>query len=906
MKPLCGRADLVRAIAGDDGRLLAATARILGFVPVAQPRSNTNEGDEAILIQGDDPNIETVQPPSGFAEPRPLMAVPFWRLEAAEMVVDADAEERLKTPQVSAPVEWKNRPTQPPRCHLLAPWRELQPRLRQAATEHQDGLAIDMDAVVRCLSEGRLPTPLPRRRQRRWGPLLQIIFDRGDRLTPFWADQDAVAHRLSGLLPPHNIQQAIVLEGMCEPRLLTQGWRRRYRRPPPGSLVLVLGDLGCYTPGDVQTRKLWLELGRSLIEGGCRPLALMPCPLDRCSPELGRYWSRTPWERPPGAAVLDPRRLRQRAERLLRLLSPAVRIEPGLLREARLLLPGDEADVGAEGDAWNHPAVVQKNAQAATLDPDLARQWRMAFPKEPPWLQGQVLALLRCWRGEQPQEIWFEEIRSLASASRALLPEPGEAALADAFFIHLSQQARGVVTGNPPAGALSWYRRFERRCTESAFEGVVGEALHKLSWTLHRDDPGYSPGPGFDPAWAATTRERQLMVGQSGRCLVFAEQSDPMLWPETLGSLLGTLRSGNGLVHVETLQDADLDGFCNSGEPPPRTEDWGDGGPGGKPVTLRVQDSGRETRCPMPGSRGLLIRSDREQLRLQSRTKPQWADAMGRDPYGLWARIALDASPGKPVSQRLRWIPPGRFMMGSPDNEPGRWQDEGPQRLVSIRRGYWLFDTPCAQALWEAVMDENPSRFKSPDRPVENVDWNQVQRFIARLNSRVPGLDLVLPSEAQWEYACRAGTRTAIYTGDLEIKGERDAPALDPIAWYGGNSGITVELVGGDAASGLKKAHSPFKGAGTHPLGKKQPNPWGLYDMLGNVWEWCRDGMGEYTPKAETDPVGPMETGGNRVIRGGSWFGRTRGARAACRLQRPPDYRGDDVGFRCARPDDGN
>src|SRR5208283_2694376 len=97
-------------------------------------------------------------------------------------------------------------------------------------------------------------------------------------------------------------------------------------------------------------------------------------------------------------------------------------------------------------------------------------------------------------------------------------------------------------------------------------------------------------------------------------------------------------------------------------------------------------------------------------------------------------------------------------MMGSPDDEPGRWDAEGPLHAVTLRQGFWLFDTPCTQAFWRAVMGRNPSRFKSPTRPVANVSFAHVQRFLDRLNDRIPGLNLVLPSEAQWEYACRAGT----------------------------------------------------------------------------------------------------------------------------------------------------
>jgi hypothetical protein len=242
---------------------------------------------------------------------------------------------------------------------------------------------------------------------------------------------------------------------------------------------------------------------------------------------------------------------------------------------------------------------------------------------------------------------------------------------------------------------------------------------------------------------------------------------------------------------------------------------------------------------------------------------PDWASGWGEDRYGLWVDLTLGE-----VSQRLRWIGPGRFLMGSPPEEPGRFDNEGPQHEVRLSSGCWLFDTPVTQALWTEVMGDSPSRHKGPAHPVDSVSWDDAQRFMERINKQVAGLDLVLPTEAQWEYACRAGTATPNYAG-----GEQE---LTDIAWFAENSN-----------------------GQPHPVAAKRCNAWGLYDMLGNVWEWCADDWRNYQSQAVVDPVGP--DGAFRALRGGAWFSLARYVRSAGRSAFGPDFRSGHIGFRCAR-----
>ena len=214
-------------------------------------------------------------------------------------------------------------------------------------------------------------------------------------------------------------------------------------------------------------------------------------------------------------------------------------------------------------------------------------------------------------------------------------------------------------------------------------------------------------------------------------------------------------------------------------------------------------------------------------------------------------------------------IPAGEFLMGSPGGEG--MDHEHPQHRVAITRPFYLGKYEVTQAQWVKVMGSGPSYFKGSDRPVESVSWDDVQKFIAKL-SAITGQEFRLPTEAEWEYACRAGIEARYYFGD-------DEDRLDEYAWYSGNSDSR-----------------------THPVGQTKPNQFGLYDMLGNVWEWCADRYGKtyYNISPKSDPKGPA-SGKYRVLRGGGWHYQAIGLRAANRYYQSPKYKYADTGFRIAQ-----
>ncbi|MGD9209460.1 MAG: formylglycine-generating enzyme family protein [Desulfobacteraceae bacterium] len=259
--------------------------------------------------------------------------------------------------------------------------------------------------------------------------------------------------------------------------------------------------------------------------------------------------------------------------------------------------------------------------------------------------------------------------------------------------------------------------------------------------------------------------------------------------------------------------------------------------------------------------------------KLLPQTFPEpWACDWGQDSYGLWLGFKY-----KGVRQGLRWIPPGEFMMGSPESEPERLDNEDLHNVM-ITEGFWLAETACTQALWETVMDDNPSRFKGADRPVESISWEDCQIFIDRLNVAIPGLDICLPTEAQWEYACRAGTTTPFHFGETittdQVNFNGNYPYNDGLKGEYRKQTVTVKTF--------------------------SCNSWGLYEMHGNVWEWCADWYGPYPKETVVNPTGPNQ-GKRRVLRGGSWIGVARNVRSALRYRNDPADRLDLNGLRFAR-----
>ncbi len=266
---------------------------------------------------------------------------------------------------------------------------------------------------------------------------------------------------------------------------------------------------------------------------------------------------------------------------------------------------------------------------------------------------------------------------------------------------------------------------------------------------------------------------------------------------------------------------------------------------------------------------------------------PSWCGGWGVDDLGAYSEVVVGG-----VALKMAWIPPGRFLMGSPATENGRLESEL-EHTVELTRGYWLGRYPVVQEEWKAVMGNDPSYHEGERLPVEQVSWEDSMAFCLRLTAIAreagvmeQGWEFRLPTEAEWEYACRGekGRGKAFNSGSDCALPEGEDPALVRLGWFDGNS----------------------EGR-THSVGQKAPNDWGLYDMHGNVWEWCLDhcdwvdGRGVVTNTYVDGVRDPVSVeGAGRVLRGGGCGNRAGRCRSAYRFVNDPGICYGDFGFRLA------
>ncbi len=830
---------MVRILADAPTGSLDSAAQLLGYEQVKPKRERTDGGAASPAAPTRTGVAEDTAPlPEKTVAQAPL---PFWRLiEWAEVVRPSSNKDAT-----AAAKAWAGLAQREPAHSPLCRWPALLPRVRGALAEPALCREPDIRAIVRNISEGHPLGKWPRRNRRRWPARLHVMEDFATRLTPVHRDQKHVTNEVARLLPRHGLDHIRLEDGLTYGTVFGTIPARHNAETHGGTSILVLGDLGLLGPKPQASLSHWTRYARARQAEGRRCIALTPAPPSAYPHAFRKLWTLVPWEHTAPRWLGSEKQRADQAEYLLGWLSYAFKIPPGLLRDVRKL--DARMSVVTEIDLWRSEHIWSPHPVAATIangaKPKLHRHFRELSTER----KRKVFDLIKYWCGGDYYSVYLEAVLGLG----ALASETVEAGDLNAA-IDLMRDMAALVGGPDPLSRRRplarpqverYFREMMARVGEAPKEiAAVSQAYDRLANAVVRAEESAPYPTLFDTSVTGPPGElRNFALMQRGGVIVAVSAHALAIGgiqtkaaSETLAPVLGTF-----LASVSTHYDM-LSVSASSF--------WKSGGP------------------------------------------PSWAAEYGTDEFGPWANFAVTCADGAPVTQRMRWIAPGQFLMGSPEDEPGRWGDEGPQHEVRLSQGFWIFDTPVTQALWTAVMGDNPSEFNDPRRPVDTVSWDEATGFIKLLNGLVPGLDLGLPTEAQWEYACRAGTDTATYAGPMEILGQRNAPVLDGIAWYGGNSGVEFELDNGYDSSDWAEKQYEHDPAGTHPVGLKIPNAWGLYDMLGNVWEWCADNMRKYEAEAVTDPVGALD-GAERALRGGSWYYGARYVRAARRYASARGYR---------------
>ena len=886
-----GRADLLIALAmagDDDPARQNAFAAVLGFLP-SPPSADKAIDSTKHVIDGTKPDSikpvtsEQIQPQIIFRPYRLLSIDTVASKETWQQPAEPHETSVLKQQDMSA---W-DASYRAPQVKSIVPWTRLWPKLRQAVAKSHCS-TLDVSRLTQQLSRGRVVRRFPRKQRLSWPDPLPVILDFSDRLTPYWHDWHWLQQQLRDRL--HQNVHCYRLHGVPQKpvqRMLANQPHTQFTQWPrltPGSTMLIVSDLGMIDSAHPWPMACWQSKLFELKQRGIRVIVLAPASIrhlqsqltnptaclrlspDSCLRPLRRKPAQVAWQ-----TGTEPQ-LSAAAETLLAMMSVATRIEPALLRELRTFLPDGHGDSGVEGEVWCH-AELDTAATACAIAPWAIQGWRNKFGQLPETLQQRTLDCLRNWHAQLPQAIHHEETLLWQHLTKVQIL-PDEAARSDKardFFNKLTN----TLQTTEKQGTLSRARMVQLADRHVHWAAPVLEQkesyIARLSVAVIQAEPerGRQGLPeGIDPVellkMSPAVASQRMHVAQNMNQVL-------SLLPTASSLPAGTTRLATLEVDRDTVLWAhQLNTKVSAYHP----WQWNTTSSGEHPALQLPKpleiDAESEALQSYPA---LILHTGRERLHFEAFNPPAWASSWGQDTFGLFAEFTIQQ-----ITQRFRWITPGTFLMGSPDSEPER-SDNETQHEVTLTNGFWLADSACTQALWTAVMTENPSRSRDdPNLPVENVSWLDVQQFIEKLNTLFPDLHAHLPTEAQWEYACRAGTQTPFSFGENITPKQVNYDGNHPYA--GGKKGLYRER--------------------TVPVKSLPPNPWGLYEMHGNVWEWCANWYGEYPTQAVTNPLGP-DQGTHRVLRGGSWNyfgGRTR---SALRSRFVPGYRNGYFGFRLAQ-----
>ena len=935
------RADLLWCLSASPVDQHTRMAELLGFeevdIPPEEEAIPSEERPQVMVVPQDMRNFFRPPPPSV------VLGTSFYRVKDRQLEHTSPdhAKDARALPDwftQAKPTFLQETVTQVPAIHRtppefppLIPWARLWPFLQHCLGADVAINKPDMYKLVRQVSQGELIRRIPKRTRYTWSPTACLLIDINEENFPYRQDFLCLQQQLSAWRGDDGLDVQFVYDepgGQIAHYRDGQETLQAWRSPHSDTPLLILSDMGT----QVKSRRSlyqWLLFGQALSLQGIRPTVLMPVAERDVDARLLQYFNCITWD---GSSRLRPVRGHYQAEQdyqshttrvghLLALLFPALRVELGLLRRVRRLLPANHYDVSHEAAVWHHPAVNvvgdewgwQANSRGQYLE-----AFKTQFGELPPDSQQILVEQLGRYHAQLPDELYFEAMDELI---RLKLPVPEAVKAATHDF--MSTLVKTYAEHPEHQGLGLWVKRYLARHDHPTMRGISEHQSALLAFETMRTHQGDAasiewpdgiPTEQILPFINHQQEQQSYLLRQTGVALELIPEQLAAMQAEGWGvsvTLLKLVLGDTQIFHRYT----DVDGNP-------------------KQVSLNLE-KGKHARIPFPSGSNhqLQVGAETFQLEVLSATdkpdwvvyrgmesettwvetrdnkgtlyrwywhspevgqdqsetvsypgfwhylpphapslKPTWATHAGRDPYGLYVDVNLAG-----ISQRFRWIQPGSFLMGSPPEEEGRYDDET-QHKVTLTQGYWLAETTCTQALWRAVTGKKPSRFKDPNNPVEQVSWDDVDQFLQQFNRQEPELALRLPTEAEWEYACRAGTSSPFhFWGEL---------SLDKANYRG-----TWEYRSDEWAEGALQQTVVVK--------SYLPNPWGLYEMHGNVWEWCQDIYGDYPAEKVVDPQGAT-SGTRRVLRGGSWFNGGRLCRSALRYANDPADRDFNYGFRLA------
>ncbi|WP_419788120.1 formylglycine-generating enzyme family protein [Pseudodesulfovibrio sp.] len=819
----------------------------------------------------------------------------------------------------------------------IRPWTELWPCLKSVLQGSILSKSPDEKRIAQQLARDGFISEIQKKKRKAWANYSQIIIDVPLRLFCFWKDFNYIVNNLSELIPASGLVKHYIKHSPLYDAFDINTLRYYpHTMIPDDGPILILSDLGVY--GSPQDRDQWCQFGRQLQRSGHHPVVLTPVPKRLWDERHADLFGMICWDGRVGFSNFlggdgeESACLPLPVETLLTLCSSALRVEPYLLRAIRRLIPG--ADIGVEGEAWNHKD-VDSTYLSFSFKKGKAKKYQNKFKFEYEKAKIENAGGLRLFESAiqtinqhhcgHSSELQLEE--QFTQFALRYSSKDGDNQIPEHLAHYLGWLDAGAKTNKASSEAVeAWIRRMGYRQECLVMEKVPGiSSMRKAVATAFKDAPDDTLLPDFiseddikqaqgkEPVniqkWTAIQRGDELVFDKADNLVgtdvpgaslfpiaaqerISLQRGDDLTFSSSLTPGFSfTLKEG-GRLQCKTSQE--LVTLAPITKPEWAEAIWRDGL--GLHATLlygKYCKTQSEIQWVLPQSSGLAqllpssihFKDDTIELgfwinqtqakRLHDEGVPDisWAASHGTDQYGLWAAFQI-----RGITQRMRWIHPGTFLMGSPRSELER-SDNELQHEVTLSKGFWLADTTCTQELWEAVTGGDPSFLKGElQRPVDSVSWDDCQDFLQKVNSQYPSLGLALPTEAQWEYACRAGTETPFSFGE----------------------NITTDLVNFDGRNPYKNGEKGEERNQTVPVKGLPCNQWGLYQMHGNVWEWCADWYGSYPETSLFDPIGP-EDGGLRVLRGGSWIGDGGHVRSASRFWDVPGGRNRSIGFRFSR-----